>query len=179
MLTKSLDRRSAAFTLAEVLVGVGVGSIAAIAVMALSLYSGKTFAGISNYLDMESGGRTALDRLTTDIRAAQAVTAFSKDCLTVRAADGTELTYTYRPSTRELERTHQGLTSTVLKECDQLQFALYQAPADTSAYDTFSTGVLTNSKVVTVSWTCSRSLLGNKVNTENVQSAKIVIRAKL
>ena len=31
-------------------------------------------------------------------------------------------------------------------------------------------------KLVSVSWRCSRTILGQKVNTESVQTAKIVIR---
>jgi hypothetical protein len=31
-------------------------------------------------------------------------------------------------------------------------------------------------KLVQVTWVCSRSILGKKVNTESVQSAKVVIR---
>jgi hypothetical protein len=33
-----------------------------------------------------------------------------------------------------------------------------------------------NCKLVSVSWICSRSILGSRLNTESVQTAKIVIR---
>ena len=34
----------------------------------------------------------------------------------------------------------------------------------------------TNCKLIAVSWVCSRTILGSKMNTESVQTAKIIIR---
>jgi hypothetical protein len=84
-----------------------------------------------------------------------------------------------------LQKTGQS-TLTPLTECDRLDFNLYQrTPLVTATNIVFypatnSTGVLdpTVCKLVSISWKCSRRILAQKLNTESVQAAQIVLRNK-
>jgi len=66
----------------------------------------------------------------------------------------------------------------LLSECDYLQFGIYQRNTISNTYDQFTTANPTTCKVVQLEWICSRKILGARLNTESVQSAKIVIRRK-
>src|SRR5260221_3164416 len=61
-------RRCKAMTLVEMIVGVGVGSLVLMSVMAVYLTSSRSFAGMGNYVVMEQSSRSALDQMTRDIR---------------------------------------------------------------------------------------------------------------
>ena len=63
-----------------------------------------------------------------------------------------------------------------MTECDYLRFAIFQRNPIGGTYDQYATASATNCKLVQLNWICSRTILGAKVNTESVQSAKIVIR---
>jgi hypothetical protein len=76
-----------------------------------------------------------------------------------------------------LTRAKDGVTTDLLTQCDTLNFNIYQRNTTNGTYDQYPTSVeASNCKVVQVSWTCSRTITGTKLNTETVQSTKIVIR---
>jgi hypothetical protein len=63
----------------------------------------------------------------------------------------------------------------LLTQCDTLFFDLSQRnPSNNFTFYPISDP--RTAKLVDVTWTCSRQLLQAKVNTESVQTAKIVIR---
>jgi hypothetical protein len=63
----------------------------------------------------------------------------------------------------------------MLTSCDYLSFNGYQRnPTNNFQFLTASTPEQT--KLISVSWRCSRKILGAKVNTESVQTAQICIR---
>src|SRR5256885_10873198 len=51
--------RCQAMTLVELMVATGVGSVVLAAVMALSLFSARSFAALGNYVDLDIKSRTA------------------------------------------------------------------------------------------------------------------------
>jgi hypothetical protein len=67
---------------------------------------------------------------------------------------------------------------TLISQCDQLQFAIFQRTPISNKTDLIPVNQLTNCKVVSVTWSCSRKMFGLTKNTEQGQSAKIVIRNK-
>jgi hypothetical protein len=164
-------------TLVEYLVSIGIGALILLIVAPLSLYSGRSFAGLANYVDLHSASVLALDRITRDVRQTIGLTGYSTNQLTFN--DGTNkppLIYTYSPTDRTLTRIQGAETNVLLRECDSLQFAIYQRTPLAGTYDQYPTANATNCKVVEVKWNCSRTILGAKMNTESGQSAKIVIR---
>ena len=164
-------------SLVEYLVSLGIGALILLIVAPLSLYSGRSFAGLANYVDLHSASVLALDRMSKEIRQTVGLTFYSATQLTFN--DGTNrppLRYVYSPTARTLTRIQGTQTNLLLKECDSLQFAIYQRTPLPNTYDQYPTANATNCKVVQVTWNCSRTILGAKLNTESGQSAKIVIR---
>ena len=64
----------------------------------------------------------------------------------------------------------------LLTECDSLSFEIFQRNPIGGTYDQFPASSPATAKLINVTWTCSRKILGTAMNTENVQTAKIVIR---
>jgi hypothetical protein len=158
------------------LVGIGLGSILMTVVAALSLYSGRCFAALTNYVDLNQSSRKALDTMTRDIRQVNRLTDFSPTQLTFEDADGQPLYFVYYETTKRLRRIKGTTSEILLDHCDYLQFAIYQRNPIGGTYDQYPTASPATCKLVQVSWVCSRDLWEKPLNTESVQTAKIVIR---
>lgn len=169
-------RRRAGFTLVEFMVSLAVGGILFLAVAVLGLYSGRSFAALANYTELDAASRNALDTLTRDVRQVNRLTASTSTSLTFEDADGGALEYVYSPNARTLTRRKGGDAKVLLTECDRLTFSIFQRNPIGGTYDQFPTGAPSTTKLIHINWTCSRQILGNTVNTENVQTAKVVIR---
>jgi hypothetical protein len=63
----------------------------------------------------------------------------------------------------------------VLKNCDTFSLSYYQRNP-TNNYGFVPTSSTSQIKLVSVSWRCSRKVLGVKLNTESVQTASVVMR---
>lgn len=166
----------AGFTLVELLVTLAVGSLLCIAIAVLGLYAGRSFAGLVNYTELDARSRNALDRMTRDIRQVNRLTANTATRLDFEDWDGAPLHYDYSPGDRTLARVKGGDTEVLLTECDSLAFAIYQRNPISGTYNQFPTASPAATKLINVTWTCSRKILGTTMNTENVQTAKIIIR---
>ena len=59
-------------SLVEVMVASGLGSLVLSAVMAITFFSARSFAAVSNYVDLDAKSRTALDKMSQEIRQADA-----------------------------------------------------------------------------------------------------------
>ena len=163
-------------TLVELLVALGIGGLLMMAVASMAMFSSKSLAGLYNYVDLCSANRLALDKMTREIRQTQRLSAFTTNKLTFVDYDGTNLVYHYFPADRVLMRSKNGIDDTLLTGCDNLTFTLFQRNTLKGTFDQGTTNL--DSKVINVNWTCSRSILGNRVNTEPAQSAKIVVRKR-
>jgi hypothetical protein len=89
---------------------------------------------------------------------------------------GATLRYAYSPDTKTLKEYYGTQTKTLLADCNQLQFSMFQRNVISNSFDQVTTTTTNTAKSIIVTWTCSRSLLGNLINSESVQSARIVIR---
>ncbi|MBI5387051.1 MAG: hypothetical protein HZA90_20460 [Verrucomicrobia bacterium] len=169
--------RAGGFSIIENWVAIAIFGILMAAVMGFSLYTGKSFAGLSNYVDLEQRSQLALDRMTKDIRMTQYLASFNTNQLVFQDNDGTPLTFTYNAGDKTLVRSKGGTNQVLLTECDFLSFSNYQRNPIAGTYEQFPTTLsATNTKLVSVTWVCSRKITGTKMNTESVQTAKIVIR---
>jgi prepilin-type N-terminal cleavage/methylation domain-containing protein len=70
----NLPRRRRGFTLSEVMIAAGLGSMLLAGVMSTFLMLGRSGANVANYSMMESQSRRALEELSQDIRMASDVT---------------------------------------------------------------------------------------------------------
>jgi prepilin-type N-terminal cleavage/methylation domain-containing protein len=175
--TRRTGRRGAGLTLPEVCVTMAIASLLMLAVAGFSLYTGKSFAGLGNYVDLEIHSQQALDKMTKAIRQTQQLASISSNQMVFTDWDGAALSYTYSPGARTLTQSKNGVTDVLLRECDYLCFSNFQRNPITNSYDQYPVATSpTNTKVVSMTWVCSRTIIGTKLNTESVQTAKIVIR---
>ena len=165
----------AAMGLVELMVASAIGSILLLAVALLSIFGARSFAAMGNYADLDRASRNALDTMSREIRQTRALTNASATSLSFIDNDNSSLKYQYDSSTGKLTRQKGGTTTTLLTQCDYLNFDISQRnPSNNFTF--FATTNLSEAKLIDVSWKCSRKILGAKVNTESVQTAKIVIR---
>jgi len=169
----------AGVTLVELMIGVFLTALAATALLILSASTGRSLAEMTNYVDLDHYNRVALDKLTRELRQVRYLVsvANNKKSVTFSDKDGLDVTYTYSPPNKALLRIKSGQTTTLLKQCDSFDFQFFHRTPLSNNFALSSTSI-TNCKVVSFSWQCSRSLLGRKVNTEQGQAARIVIRNK-
>lgn len=173
--TSTRPRAARGFTLIELMVASIIGVMVVIVLVMMLFYTSRSFAAIFNYVDLDQYSRKALDRMSMEIRQADRLVSSSTNHLAFSYNGGT-LTYTYSPQNRTLVRTWGSQRETLLTECDSLQFSIFQRNPIGGTYDVYPTGVPDTTKLVQLAWVCSRKILGQRVNTESVQSAKFVLR---
>src|SRR2546422_6071991 len=110
--------RSSAFTLLEVLVTAGVGSVLLAAVGALSMFTARSFVAAGNYADLDRASRKALDIMSREVRQSLALTAYTTNKLTLTDIDNATLIFEYDTSTKKLTRQKTNTTIVLLTECD-------------------------------------------------------------
>lgn len=171
------------FALLEAIIAAGITTLLVLVLCSFTMFSGKSFAALFNYVDLDDVNKVAMDRITRDVRQANRVTqAYTNlvtgkvTSITLENADLSLTTYTYNPTLRILTRSKGASTQVILEECDRLAFRLCQRNPVGGTYDVYDASGPALCKVVDVSWMCSRTILGRKENTESVQTARIVIR---
>jgi len=159
------------------MVAAGVSGIVLAALAAASLYTARSFASISNHHELDQNSRLALDQMTKLIRQSEYLSDYTADSLTFNCGANGVLEFYHNPQTKELVQTYTNKVKTLLTECDDVQFQVFQRNTISNTFSQFPNITGTNeAKLVQVNWTCSREILGKKWNVEYVQSAKIVIR---
>lgn len=166
---------SLAFTLLEMVVAVALSTLVAAAVATLTMYTARNFVAVGNYADLDRVGRHAVDVMTADIRQATSLTAYATNQLVFRDLTNGTFSYTWNPSNTTLIRVYNGQSQLLLTNCDSLAFHIWQHTPSNN-FNFWPATATTNAKLIDVSWSCSRSILGQKVNTESLQTAKIALR---
>jgi hypothetical protein len=164
------------FALVEALFTMGITGLVMASLASVAVMSGRNFATLSNYVDLDDRNRVAIDQLTRDVRGSERVISSATNNLVLEDWDGVALTYSYDPLIKTLSRTKNGTTTVLLHECESFKFEMCLRTPISGTYDLDVTSDPTLCKVINVSWICSRSILGIKQNTESVQTARIVIR---
>jgi prepilin-type N-terminal cleavage/methylation domain-containing protein len=181
------SRKKAGLTLVEIMVAVGIGSVVLAIVGSLSLWSGRSFAAMANYADLDNASRNALDKITREIRQVRGLnTYFTNSTLKELALvdfDGQPLYFRYNIPQQTLTRVKNGQSETLLRDCTSLNFNLYQRNNVSNTFNQYlvfgGTNASITCKVVQINWVCSRRLLPTiLLNSESVQTAKIVIRQR-
>ncbi len=183
--------RTAGTTLVELMIAVAIASIVLAMGASLWVFGSRSFIAMGNYADLDNKSRSALDLMSRELRQATQVIDFQKTgtvrWLTVtNSADATQTKYTWDEKSQTLLCQKTGEADQVyLTGCERWDFELYQrTPQKGGGYVFFPATNATGGydvsicKLVNLSWKCSRSILGNKVNTESVQTAQVVLRNK-
>lgn len=161
----------------EMLISVGVGSIIITAVSLLMWYNARSLAAISNYAELDQDSRFALDNMTREIRSATRIVSYKTNEIIFNARGGTNnLRYFFSPTNRVFSQFKNGQRTELLTGCDEMLISIYGRNNISNQFSQFGTTNAANAKMIRFTWTCSRDILGAKVNTESVQSAKIVLR---
>lgn len=175
--------RCSGMELVELLIAVGIGALVLAAVASVTVFTARSFVALRNYDELDRFSRNALDVMSRDIRQTRSLVFYQTNTLLFQDNDGaTNLLFHWEPSTGVLVRQKAGISTVLLTNCDRLSFQIYQRnpsnnfnfyPATNNITGKFDP---TMCKLVNVSWTCSRQILRQKVNTESIQTAKIVLR---
>jgi len=185
-------RATDGISLVEVMIAIGLGSLVLAAVSSLTMYAAKATTAMDNYVDLDSKSRYALDVISREIRQSSGVLSFQTNLpvmtLTLTNANqAATVTLTYDSNARTVVMSKTGQADlTALTECDTWNYALYQRTPYITATNvlyypaTNTAGVVSASlcKLINLSWKCSRTIFAEKVNTESVQAAEIVLRSK-
>lgn len=188
--TNKSGRRShqSGLTLIETLVAMGIGGVLLSVIAMLALWSGKSFAAMANYAELDNSSRNALDKLTREIREVRGMYSYTTNAtekkLTLTASDGQFLYIRYSIPDKTLTRFHVGVDSapeTLLRDCTVMDFNLFQRNTVSNTFNQFPVFTGTNAaltcKVIQLNWICTRKLLPTELlNSESIQTAKIVIR---
>ena len=172
-----------AFTLVEMLMAIAVSGIILTVLLTFTVYASKSFAAMENYVDLEQKSQTAVDSMLRDIRETKALSSYETmtfqgrtitNALTFLDSDDGALTFRFTDNI--LLRTKDTETTMLLTNVDYLTFQIFKRNPIATTFEQFPTANVGECKLVSVNWICSRSILGNRLNTESVQTAKIVIR---
>lgn len=168
-------RNRTGMTLVEMVVAVGIGMVVLAVTASLTLYTARSFAALGNYNDLDQASRNALDVMSRDIRQTRSLASYNTNDLTFLNQDGSTLRFVWNPNSKTLSKIQGGTTTVLLEQCDNLRFGTSQRNP-TNNFNFYPNSTLGTAKLIDVSWICSRQILQKKVNTESVQTAKIVIR---
>ena len=160
------------------MVASAIGFMVLMVVGTVFMSSNRMFAEIGNYVGMDRDSQQVLERMTRDIRKSRNLVSFTTNRIEFNYAGTTNLTFTYYPISRRLMRSMTGQPDMCLmNDCEFLEFSMYKnAPlAGGTVGMTTSPGL---GKCIRVTWKCSRTLLGQTRNSQNVEQALIVIRNK-
>jgi hypothetical protein len=173
---QSAQRRSrAAMTLIEILVTAFLSTILFAALALLWVNGARSVLAMTNYTELDRTSKYALDVMSKDVRQAKAMTSYSTTRIAMTNTSGVAYSYTYNPTAKTLTRTNNGVGKVLLTGCDRLTFGIYiNYPSNNFTF--YPTTNVALAKLVDVNWKCSRQIRGQNVNTESIQTAKIVMR---
>ena len=171
-------RSRRAVTIMELLIACTITTVIFVALGKVIMTTARSFMAMGNYGDLDRASRNALDILSRDVRQSRQLLTYTPKRISLQANDNSTNIYNYDSSTGRLTRQSGGRSTVLLTQCDYLNFSIYQRnPSNNwSWYPVSSSNLYSTTKLIDVSWKCSRKILGAKVNTESVQTAKIVIR---
>ena len=177
--TKRQLRSIAAFTINEFIVGSAIAGMIILGVVNVTIFAARSFEGLNNYIQLDTESRKALDLFTRDVRMSEGLSSFSTNKIVLSYTNSTTLTYEWDQQNEQLISYTLSETNTLLDGCDYLEFMIFQRNPIPGSYDQIPTANnISECKLVQVEWRTYRTLLGSKAHTENVQSAKVVIRNK-
>lgn len=175
-------RRSAGFTLVEVMIAAGLAGFILTAVLTTFLFLGRSGASLQNYTDMEAQGRRSLERFAEDVRQASAISWTSATSVTL-TVNSVNISYAYVSGSSSFTRTTGGSTTTLISGIVSGSFAFKafnvtgtELPLATSAN---LTAASTNTKQLQISLQSSRTRTTLATATNLVLSARFILRNKI
>jgi hypothetical protein len=140
----------------------------------------RGFASLANYAELDKINRNAMDNLTMEIRQAKLVTDVQSNSFSLINGDNVSVTYWFNPSLKQFTRSaSDGTTKVLITSCALINFEVFQRNNIAGTCDQYP--IATNNwseyvKVIQLTWKAARAIPGGPGVSENVQTAKIVIR---
>src|SRR5439155_11071725 len=97
------------FTAPEVIIAAAIMVIVITAVVPLWMFAGRSFAAMTNYIDLDAKSRNALDLMIKEVRQAQALTYYTNSTIKLTGLNNEQLIYTWDRSSGELRRSVNGV----------------------------------------------------------------------
>src|SRR6266513_6012567 len=72
--SRARKARRSGMTLVELLIAIGISGVIFVAVGMMIFFSGRSYAALANYVDLDNRSRGALDRMSKEIRQVDCVT---------------------------------------------------------------------------------------------------------
>lgn len=183
MCGKTGNRPTRAWTLTEMMVALAIFSIVGLALASFMIFGARSFVAMSNYAQLDKANREALDLLTREIRQAKHVSDYTTNPPTLKlvSGDGKTVIYTFNPVSETMVRdASDGSHKVLLENCKLLNFNLYKRNPSNANYGIFPTAEndwKNTAKVLVLTWKTSMTISPTeRVTSENVQTARIVIR---
>ncbi len=186
MFIRTASRANRAWTLVEMMMAVGVFSLVGMAMMSTYVFSVKTMASMYSYALLDANNRQAMDQLTREIRQSKNILAYTTNSITVLTGNedgtsGSSVRYSFNPVTKKMIRTDlaNNTSKLLLENCSLLQFQLYTRCPSNGVFGAFPVAVNDWSntvKMLQLTWKTSIVQPSGIANSENVQTARIVIR---
>lgn len=177
-----IRRARSAWTLVEMMVAIGAGLMILGAFVAITLNVNTMMKMAGNYGDLDEYSRNTLDMLSRDIRNAYLVSTTSTDTnlvlVNTYAGITNNIIYSWDGSNVMTRTYGTNAPEMVLTNCGYLNFDFFtRVPQNGLQFIDITNAISQDEvKLVSVSWRCSRSILGAKLNTESVQTAQIMKR---
>ena len=167
------------FSMPYTMVNVALVGLAVLGSGTLGLSSMRKVATMASYPGLNHQGQSASSIIAADIRRASSVESASAERLVLRmgsAGHESTVSYAYDAASRTLTRADAQGPQTLLTDVDNFSFSLFQRPAAGAAFAQFLPASATEAKMIGCRWTCSRKLVGSKLDSESVEVAPVVLR---
>jgi prepilin-type N-terminal cleavage/methylation domain-containing protein len=180
MYIKFHRRSQHGFSLVELLVSSALFGLLGLTLASVYMFSTRSFVSIVNYAELDKINRTAMDSLSKEIRQAQQVTDATTNSITIINGDGLSVSYIFNVASGNLIRTaSDGSSKTLLSSCTLLGFNIYQRNPIGGTYDIYPAATnnwQATAKVISLTWKATRPMPSGFGVSENIQTARVVIR---
>src|SRR5438045_7217865 len=102
--TTSFKKFRAGFTLVEMMVTLATGLVVVTALALVFFFSNRSFASLTNYLDLDLKTQVALDKMSREIRQVNQLSSYTSNKLVFVDYDSLKLQYKYDSDSQTLTR---------------------------------------------------------------------------
>ena len=181
--------RHRAFSLVELAVTLGIGSIALVVLGMLASYGLQSFIVMGNCAALDDKSRIAADQISRELRQATGVLRYdvepdSKRLLLTNSLQGYFVDFVWNADSRTLtlQKTDEA-PSVCLSDCDAWEATFFQnlplaSVAQPYLPATNNSGVLDlkRAHIISMSWKCSRPVAVSNARTESAQTIQAALR---
>jgi hypothetical protein len=177
------------FSLVELAVTLGIGSIVLVVLGMLSFYGLQSFFVMGNSAALDDKSRLASDQITRELRQATRVLRYDvqpegKLLVLTNSLKGYSVEYYWNAETRTVSCDTSAQSPFIcLSDCDVWNASFFQnvplasmSPPYPGATNALGMLDLNQARVVSLSWKCSRPVAVSKIKTESAHTLRVALR---